>query len=88
MSFDPHEGKTADLLQLGISKTPEGRSATFRVEGLVVYLFFDCFFIFDLNCSTISCNISLKKTFFGSSREVLLSLIFMTFLNFFCFFHF
>ena len=43
------------------SETLEGRSATFRVQGFVFF-----FFIVGLNCRTISCDISLKKSFFLS----------------------
>ena len=39
------------------SKTPEGRSATFRVHGLGFFFFFFFFPFFDLNCCKISCNI-------------------------------
>ena len=48
------------------SRTPEGRSATFGVRGFLVcfsslvfvFLFSFVFFVFDLNCCTISCGIS------------------------------
>ena len=41
------------------SKTSERRSATFRVQGLVFFLFvfFRFFLPYNLNCCTISCNI-------------------------------
>ena len=80
------------------SKTPVGRSATFWGPGFV-YLFI--FFIFDLNCCTISCNTSSKQIiFFEPSRGVrpgslffFLSLIFFDslifqFFGFFFIFHF
>ena len=41
---------------LTTSETPEGRSATLRVQGLVLF--------FDISCCTISCYVSIKKTFF------------------------
>ena len=48
------------------SKTPAGRSATFRVQGLGLFFLF---LFFDLNCCKISCNISYKQ-FFEPSRRV------------------
>ena len=62
----------APTLAVLTSKTPEGRSATFRVQDL---FFFDAFlivFIFDLNCCTISWNTSesLINQIFEPSREV------------------
>ena len=52
------------------SKRPEGRSATFKVQGLVFFffLFFFSFDSFDLNSCTISCNFSLKKHVVEPSR--------------------
>ena len=39
------------------SMTPEGRSATFRVQGLIFFSFFIFIFYFcDVACCTISCN--------------------------------
>ena len=58
------------------SKTSEGRSATLRVQGSV--------FFFDLNCCTISCNISYKKkNIFQPSWAVLLQGLFFSFFDYF-----
>ena len=62
----------APRLRTATSKTPEGRSATFRVQGLVFPPFFTFFFFFfsdflgALNCCTICCNIPYQKTKFLS----------------------
>ena len=60
-----HEAHTNDKLtrvdthagNANTSKTLEGLSATFRVQGLVVF----SFSFFELNCCTISCSISDRK---------------------------
>ena len=78
-----HKKKTCTVRTLNTSKTPAGWSATFKAQGLGVFFSFVflsyfwmclmCFLIvsfFDLNCCTISCNISSKKKFFEPSREV------------------
>ena len=43
-------------------RTPEGRSATFRVQGFFLKKI-SFFHVFGLNCCTISCNISQIKNF-------------------------
>ena len=67
------QSTSSDRDEKNTSKTPGGRSATFRVQGSVfsfVFLFFSFFdfHLFDLNCCTISCIISFskKRTFFWS----------------------
>ena len=53
------------------SKTPEGRSGTFRVQGFGLFLSFLFFFHFvDLNCCTISSHTSEKNMLFEPSRGV------------------
>ena len=67
------------------SKTLEGRGATFRLQGSVFPIFH-----FDLNCCTISCDISSEHiiciSFFEPSRERRYSLVFFFFLFFLFFF--
>ena len=66
---------------LKTSKTPEGRSATFRVQGLVFYFFF----------FAARFLVTLKKTFFEPSHRVHpegLFFSFFSFFDFFCFLNF
>ena len=71
------------------SKTSEGRSATFRVQGLGFFSFFfldfSIFSIFDLDRFTISRNISRKKiepSRGGYSLEASLFLLSLMFFDF------
>ena len=73
------------------SRTPEGRSATFRVARFNCFFFFFSIFLRGLNCCTISYNFSCLKNVEPSrggypfEASFLLSLIFL-FLDFlFCF---
>ena len=50
------------------------------------FLFFSSFFIFDVNCCTMSCNISVKKIIFGAPWS-LFFLFFFMFSPFFLFFY-
>ena len=85
-------------------KTPEGRSATSSVQGLVFFFFCFDFCIFDFNCCAISCDISYFLSFFWAvSGRTFFSFFdflfvftffdvfdyyFFQFLNIFHFFHF